>query len=176
MSRGNVKENDLFSEVKARVQTPALGGETAERKRPRNARQGERSGGRKRENRESYLSLLFLPSTQKPAQPSAPPRSLGGASKPGRKNSAQAGAVPALLARAWLRQGRGRYGGNQRVSPVRMGSGVAKLAAGGKAFLPRNGRRETGKGGAERTRKAKAIREQAWREKMKWYVSPAMDG
>ena len=30
--------------------------------------------------------------------------------------------------------GRGRYGGNRRVSPVRMGSRVAKLAARGKAF------------------------------------------
>ena len=46
-----------------------------------------------------------------------------------RERASLAGAIPA-------RQGKGRYGENRRFSPVRMGSGVAQLAAGGKAFPP----------------------------------------
>src|SRR5450631_1071265 len=53
------------------------------------------------------LSLLFSSSNQPAAPASAPPRTLGGASKPRRKNSAKAGAVTGFLAQPWL----GRDGG-----------------------------------------------------------------
>jgi hypothetical protein len=126
-------ETNFFQRRNVPVQTSALtlsngraNADGATRHRTGNGRNG-RPG--------DAFSSFFQPATQKAAQTSDPPRSLGVASQPREKNAAQAGAVPARLARAWL-GGRGRYGGKQRVSPVRMGSGVAKLAAGGKAFPP----------------------------------------
>lgn len=89
---------------------------------------------RVREKAEPSFVILM----QSRRQPSTPPIEIGGASQPPRKfceSRERDSFAGAFLAQ----QGKGRYGENRRFSPVRMGSGVAKQAAGGKAFpLERN--------------------------------------
>src|SRR5471030_898616 len=103
-------ENDDFSEEKCRVQTSAKSAPGFQKRTREPCPQPPEDRAQRRKEKadpSTDLSLLFSSSNQPAAPASAPPRTLGGASKPRRKNSAKAGAVTGFLAQPRL----GRDGG-----------------------------------------------------------------
>ena len=121
-----VQENSDFSEENRGVQTSALSMKTVRKRNGNDAHATtERPSAAADRNHDSsgYLSLLFSSSNQPAAPASAPPRTLGGASKPRRKNSAKAGFVPALLARTWPRSKPISFCVKQLVPPRRQSAG-----------------------------------------------------
>src|SRR5471032_3311602 len=119
-------ENDDFSEEKYSVQTSAQSAPSVQKRTKESCPQPPEDRAQRRKEKadpSTDLSLLFSSSNQPAAPASAPPRTLGGASKPRRKNSAQARFVPALLARTWPRSKPVSFCVKQLVPPRRQSAG-----------------------------------------------------
>lgn len=104
-------------------------------KHPHSERQRERSGGRKQTTEAPFSSFPSLkPKTGAAERPPQDP--LGARASRDERIRPQPGPCQLCWRGPWLGREGGVTGKTAEVFPVRMGSGVAKLAAGGKAFPP----------------------------------------